>query len=101
MDATFHPRNPDGCAFGGDGASKLTEQREELKHMDQRIVPFLHEERMNDYLKNVDQLHGPSGQVCSPDILKGRLVGLLFFTNSEHSLSFIALIEAISPGAHA
>ncbi|KAG5506497.1 hypothetical protein JKF63_06000 [Porcisia hertigi] len=93
MDATLKPRDPDSRGFGGDGATKLAEQREELKTMDQRIVPFQHDDVMNDYLKNIDKLRSPSGAVCQRDALKGRLVGLLFFTESERSLAFMRHLQ--------
>ncbi|KAG5480049.1 hypothetical protein LSCM1_06471 [Leishmania martiniquensis] len=93
LEATLKPRDPDSRAFGGDGATKLAEQREELKMLDQRIVPFQHEDVMNDYLKNIDRLHSPSGALCQRDVLKGRLVGLLFFTESERSLSFMRHLQ--------
>lgn len=93
MDATLKPRDPDSRAFGGDGATKRAEQREELKTMDQRIVPFAHDDVLNDYLKNIDQLHSPSGAICQRDLLKGRLVGLLFFSESERSLSFMRRLQ--------
>lgn len=92
-DATFKPRDADSRAFGGDGAAKLAEQREELKTMDQRVVPFQHEHLLNDYLKNIDRLHTPSGAICDREVLKGRLAGLLFFTESERSLSFMRLLQ--------
>ncbi|KAG5480441.1 hypothetical protein LSCM4_06208 [Leishmania orientalis] len=94
LDATLKPRDPDSRAFGGDGATKLAEQREELKTMDQRIVPYQHEDVMNDYLKNVDRLHSPSGALCQRDVLKGRLIGLLFFTESERSFTFMRHLQA-------
>ncbi|AIN98042.1 hypothetical protein LPMP_205510 [Leishmania panamensis] len=93
LDATLKPRDPDSRGFGGDGATKLAEQREELKTMDQRIVPFQHDDVMNDYLKNIDRLHSPSGALCQRDVLKGRLVGLLFFTESERSLTFMRYLQ--------
>ncbi|KAK7198827.1 hypothetical protein NESM_000848400 [Novymonas esmeraldas] len=93
LDATLKPRDADSRAFGGDGATKLAEQREELKTMDQRIVPFQHDDVMNDYLKNVDRLHSPSGALCQREVLKGRLVGLLFFTESERSLTFMRHLQ--------
>ncbi|KAL7698738.1 hypothetical protein NQL31_000740 [Lotmaria passim] len=92
-DATLKPRDADSRAFGGDGATKLAEQREELKTMDQRIVPFQHDDLLNDYLKNVDRLHTPSGAICQREVLQGRLVGLLFFTESERSLAFMRRLQ--------
>lgn len=92
-DATLKPRDADSRAFGGDGATKLAEQREELKTMDQRVVPFQHEDLLDDYLKNVDRLHTPSGAICEREVLKGRLVGLLFFTESERSLAFMRMLQ--------
>ncbi|KPI88167.1 hypothetical protein ABL78_2744 [Leptomonas seymouri] len=93
MDATLKPRDADSRAFGGDGATKLAEQREELKTMDQRIVPFQHDELLNDYLKNMDRLHTPSGALCQREVLLGRLVGILFFTESERSLAFMRHLQ--------
>ncbi|CCW66385.1 unnamed protein product [Phytomonas sp. Hart1] len=89
VNATFKPRDPDSRIFGGDNRTKMAEQKEELKSLDSRIVPFLHEELMSNYLKNIKQLYGPSGQVYTPNILTGRLVGLLYFTESERSLAFM------------
>ncbi|GET88193.1 hypothetical protein, conserved [Leishmania tarentolae] len=95
LEATLKPRDPDSRGFGGDGATKLAEQREELKTMDQRIVPFQHDDVMNDYLKNIDRLYSPSGAQCQRDVLKGRLVGLLFFTESERSLTFMRYLQRV------
>lgn len=92
-DATLKPRDSDSRVFGGDGATKLAEQREELKTMDQRIVPFQHDDLMNDYLKNMDRLHTPSGAICQREVLQGRLVGILFFTESERSLAFMRRLQ--------
>lgn len=92
-DATLKPRDADSRAFGGDGATRLAEQREELKTMDQRIVPYQHDDLLNDYLKNVDQLHTPSGALCQREVLQGRLVGLLFFTESERSRVFMQRLQ--------
>ncbi|CCW64476.1 unnamed protein product [Phytomonas sp. EM1] len=89
MNATFKPRDADSRVFGGDNRTKIAEQREEFKNMDSRIVPFMHDDLMFDYLKNINQLHGPSGQLYTRDILVGRLVGLLYFTESERSLAFM------------
>lgn len=92
-DATLKPRDADSRAFGGDGATKLAEQREELKTMDQRIVPFQHDDILNDYLKNMDRLHTPSGGLCQREVLQGRLVGILFFTESQRSLTFMQHLQ--------
>ncbi|KPA75237.1 putative mitochondrial hypothetical protein [Leptomonas pyrrhocoris] len=93
MDATLKPRDADSRVFGGDGATKLAEQREELKTLDQRIAPFQHDELLNDYLKNMDRLHTPSGAICEREVLLGRLVGILFFTESERSLDFMRRLQ--------
>ncbi|ESL09521.1 hypothetical protein TRSC58_02756 [Trypanosoma rangeli SC58] len=93
MDATFRPKDPDSQVYGGDGATQRAALREELKTMDHRITPFAHEELLNDYLKNVMALTGPSGQVCDRELLRGRLVGLFFFTESERSLAFMRQLQ--------
>ncbi|EAN94840.1 hypothetical protein C3747_133g38 [Trypanosoma cruzi] len=94
MDATFRPKDSDSQIYGGDGATQRTALREELKTMDRRITPFAHEELLNDYLKNIVAFSGPSGQVCDRELLRGRLVGLLFFTESEWSLAFMRKLKS-------
>lgn len=94
-EATLKPRDADSRAFGGDGATKLAEQREELKILDQRFVPYQHPELMDDYLKNADRLHSPSGAVCERDMLRGRIVSLLFFTESERSMAFMRHLQVV------
>ncbi|CAJ16353.1 hypothetical protein, conserved [Trypanosoma brucei brucei TREU927] len=93
MDATFKPKDPDSRTYGGDGATQRAALREELKTMDSRIVPFAHEEILNDYLKNIVELSGPSGQRYDREMLRGRLVGLLFFTETDRSLAFMRLLR--------
>ncbi|KAH8612482.1 putative Thioredoxin like [Trypanosoma vivax] len=94
LDATFKPKDPDSRTFGGDGATQRAALREELKTMDSRIVPFAHTSLTNNYLKNIAEISGPSGQICDREILRGRLVGLLFFTETERSLAFMQKLKA-------
>ncbi|KAH9601220.1 hypothetical protein LSM04_008496 [Trypanosoma melophagium] len=95
MDATFKPKDADSRAYGGDGSTQRSALREELKTMDSRITPFAHEEILNDYLKNITEITGPSGQHCDRELLRGRLVGLLFFTESERSLVFMRRLQKV------
>ncbi|EPY22820.1 hypothetical protein STCU_08112 [Strigomonas culicis] len=89
VQAAYKPKDSDSRTFGGDGSTYRSELKEELKSLDHRVVPFFHDDVMNDNLKNIMGLHTPSGQKVSRDVLKGRLVGLLFFTESERSRSFM------------
>ncbi|KEG08699.1 hypothetical protein DQ04_06621030 [Trypanosoma grayi] len=95
MDATFKPKDPDSRSNGGDGATQRAALREELKTMDNRITPFAHDDILNDYLKNIVGISGPSGQQGDRELLRGRLVGLLFFTESERSLSFMRRLQPV------
>lgn len=65
-----------------------------LKSMNPHITPFLHSPLLDDYLKNIKQLHAPSGRLCPREVLKGRLVGLLFFSESARCKSFMQKLSA-------
>lgn len=97
FDASFEPREADSKAFGGDGATERASQMEDLKRLDSRIAPIFHENLMNDTLRNLRSLITPSGAICTAgreELLKGRLVGLLFFSESERSMAFMRLLKA-------
>ncbi|CAD2215169.1 hypothetical protein AGDE_08760 [Angomonas deanei] len=93
VEATFKPKDADSRTFGGEGTSHRNEMKADLKYMDPRIVPFLHEELSSDMLRTVRQIMTPSGQATSRDLVKGRLVGILFFTESERSRAFMLALR--------
>eukprot|EP00796_Vickermania_ingenoplastis_P011749 gene11749-8079_t len=96
MDAAFEPRASDSTMYGGDGATERAQRKEELKHLDPRITPIFHEDMMQDRLRSVRTIRTPSGALCPNGreaLLKGRLVGLLFFSESERSMAFMRLLS--------
>lgn len=103
VDAAFEPRESDSKAFGGDGATERAQRKEELKHLDPRITPIFHEELMRDTLRSVQALRTPSGAIVPngrDSLLKGRLVGLLFFSESDRSMAFMRRLRTFHAAHH-
>lgn len=103
LNAAFEPRASDSKAFGGDGATERAERKEELKHLDPRISPIFHEELMEDSLRCVQAIRSPSGAILSngrEELLKGRIVGLLFFSESERCMAFMRYLRAFHEQHH-
>lgn len=103
LNAAFEPRASDSKAFGGDGATERAERKEELKHLDPRISPIFHEELMEDALRCVQAIRAPSGAIIPNGreaLLKGRIVGLLFFSESERCMAFMRYLRAFHAEHH-
>lgn len=97
LDAAFEPRESDSTLFGGDGATERVKMKEDLKRLDSHIVPLFHEDLMRDTLRNVRAIVTASGAVIPEgreELLKGHVVGLLFFTESDRSFAFMRRLHA-------
>jgi hypothetical protein len=64
--------------------------------MDKRIQPFAHDELCNNTLKTIDELDAPNGAKVTAAFLEGKVVGLLFFTESARSHAFMRLLEVFN-----
>lgn len=103
IDAAFVPRESDSKLYGGDGATERAQHQEELKHLDPKISPIFHPELMADTLRSVQSVWTPSGALVPNGremLLKGRIVGLLFFSESERSLAFMRRLQSIHATHH-
>lgn len=103
LNAAFEPRASDSKAFGGDGATERAERKEELKHLDPRISPIFHKELMADGLRCVQSIRAPSGAIIPNGreaLLKGRLVGLLFFSETERCMAFMRHLRTFHEQHH-
>lgn len=90
--AAYRLQDADAPVNGGDGATHRNHLKGELKKMDKRIQPFAHEELCNNTLKTINELDAPNGAKISPAFLEGKIVGLLFFTESNRSAAFMRLL---------
>eukprot|EP00331_Platyophrya_macrostoma_P024208 CAMPEP_0176451412 /NCGR_PEP_ID=MMETSP0127-20121128/27822_1 /TAXON_ID=938130 /ORGANISM="Platyophrya macrostoma, Strain WH" /LENGTH=203 /DNA_ID=CAMNT_0017839465 /DNA_START=119 /DNA_END=727 /DNA_ORIENTATION=- len=91
--AGFKPQDSDAKVNGGDGGTHRNYLKGELKKMDKRIQPFLHEDLALDTLKTIEELDAPNGGKVTRAFLKDKIVGLLFFSESNRCAAFMDLLE--------
>lgn len=75
--------------YDDDGQTKRAMVREDLKRVGDRFDVARYVNVEKDVLRGMKAIHSPSGEVCDCGILKGRLVGLLFFGETERSSAFM------------
>ncbi|CUG86504.1 Hypothetical protein, putative [Bodo saltans] len=91
--AAFRPQDADAKVHGGDGATHRNHLKGELKRMDKRIQPFAHDDLCGNTLKTINELDAPNGAKVTTAFLEGKVVGLLFFSESVRSKAFMQHLD--------
>ena len=94
---TFELKETDDRTFGGDGMSAKTMAMNHLRYMDRRMSMFAHEDMVRNVLRLASFYDAPDGTQFNNEFLEGRLVGLLFFSETERCQNFMEELGEFAP----
>lgn len=100
VSAAFREQDADAKVYGGDGATHKNHLKGQLKHLDKRLQPFLHEDITSNLLKSIHEMEAPNGARVSSACLQDRIVGILFFSESRRSHAFMLKLEEFAKKYH-
>jgi len=93
-DHAFEAKPSDHKAFGGDGATRKSEMREQAQHIDRRWSHPSHPQIQEHVLKGADRYAHPSGMIFDNTFLAGKIVGLAVMHTDRRSLHFYEQLDA-------
>jgi hypothetical protein len=88
-----HPTEFDGQSGHAQQESHKARLKADLKNFDKRWQTSEHPNLAHNCLKSITEIVSPSGRRVQRDFLKGKIVGVLLFTDSERSLRFMRLLD--------
>ena len=93
-DHAFEPKTVDNKSYGGDGASRKSEMREQVQHIDRRWSNPSHPHVQDHVLKGADRYEHPNGASFTNSYLEGKIVGLAVMRTDRRSLHFYEQLDA-------
>lgn len=90
---TFEPRDADDRIFGGDNKTSKAKAMNLLRYQDRRLAPFAHQDLLSNVLRMATMYESPTGSRFTNEFLEGKLVGLLLFSETARSESFLPLLS--------
>ena len=92
----IQPADLDSRTDQAEHASHKTQLKSQLKNFDKRFHTDFHPSLAHNTLKSIIDIHGPTGTRQTRDFLKGKIVGILLFSESERSERFMHVLDGFA-----